>query len=454
MIPPYPKNKILFISYHFPPDSAVGAIRPAKFVKYLSSMGWQLRVLALKEDQIPLVDYGRVKEVAHVPVTRTAQWPTILEIALRIRKRSLSLLGLKKEKAGPSEPGPENTSPSGSSSGIKTLKRFLNSILEIPDKEIGWLLPAVWRGYRLIRSEDISIIVTSSPPRTVALAGLFLSWLTGKPLLTDLRDPWFSPYGIDADRQSWLSDRIQLWLEMKIIQRSHYVITTTDTYSQFLKAFYPEIADNRFQMISNGYDSEDFKQFDSIRPGKKFTFSYLGSFYMSRTPKYFLAALAAFMKENNIAKSEIEVNFVGDVHSTEDESVPKMIESYNLTDCVNLRGPVPYEESLLQMKASHVLLLFAPSQYHNIPAKTFEYIASRRRILCFSGAGATADLVKKTGAGIVVRDGDVQAIKGAIQEFYFEYEREQMDNHEIDLSKFDRKTLTEELSGLIAKCIS
>jgi glycosyltransferase involved in cell wall biosynthesis len=448
------RNKVLFIAYHFPPDSAVGGIRAAKFVKYLSSMGWQLRVLALKEDQIPLTDYGRVKEVAHVPVIRTAQWPTIPEIALRIRKRALSLLGLKKEKAGPSEPGPENSITPGGSSIINTLVRFLNSILEMPDREIGWLLPAVWRGYWLIKREDISVIITSSPPRTVALAGLFLSWLTGKPLLTDLRDPWFTPYGSHFDKQSWLSDRIQLWLEMKIIYRSKYVITTTDRYTHFLRTFYSKIADHRVHTITNGYDDEDFQPLQSIRPGRIFTFSYLGSFYWNRTPKDFLAALAAFMKENNIAKSEIEVNFIGDVHSAEDESVEEMIKSHNLTDCVKLRGPVPYKESLIQMKISHVLLLFAPNQYLNIPGKAFEYIASRRRVLCISNAGATADLFKKTGAGIVVRERDVQAMKEAIQELYFEYKREQKDSIKIDLSTFDRKTLTKELSDLIGQCIS
>jgi hypothetical protein len=74
--------------------------------------------------------------------------------------------------------------------------------------------------------------------------------------------------------------------------------------------------------------------------------------------------------------------------------------------------------------------------------------------LCISNAGATADLFKKTGAGIVVRERDVQAMKEAIQELYFEYKREQKDSIKIDLSTFDRKTLTKELSDLIGQCIS
>lgn len=78
-------KKVLFIAYHFPPDAAVGAIRPAKFVKYLSRLGWEPIVLTIRKEHIPLSDFGRLKDVQHLPSIRTRVWPTILQLAVRVR---------------------------------------------------------------------------------------------------------------------------------------------------------------------------------------------------------------------------------------------------------------------------------------------------------------------------------------------------------------------------------
>ena len=47
-----PPNKVLIIAYHFPPDAAVGALRPQKFVKYLPEFGWKPYVLTIREQFI------------------------------------------------------------------------------------------------------------------------------------------------------------------------------------------------------------------------------------------------------------------------------------------------------------------------------------------------------------------------------------------------------------------
>ena len=42
------RKRVLLISYHFPPDTAVGALRCAAFAKYLPSLGWQPYVLTVR----------------------------------------------------------------------------------------------------------------------------------------------------------------------------------------------------------------------------------------------------------------------------------------------------------------------------------------------------------------------------------------------------------------------
>ena len=78
------------------------------------------------------------------------------------------------------------------SEGIRErVLRYYNSLLiYLPDKELGWLPFAVWRGVWLIRQRDIDAIVTTSPPHSVQLIGLLLKWLTGRVWIVDFRDPW------------------------------------------------------------------------------------------------------------------------------------------------------------------------------------------------------------------------------------------------------------------------
>lgn len=40
-------KKLLMISYHFPSDLSVGAIRPAKLAKFLLTFDWKMVLLAI-----------------------------------------------------------------------------------------------------------------------------------------------------------------------------------------------------------------------------------------------------------------------------------------------------------------------------------------------------------------------------------------------------------------------
>ena len=81
---------------------------------------------------------------------------------------------------------------------------------------IGWLIPAVWKGYWLIKKEGIEIVLTSSPPLTVGIIGLVLSKLTGVKLVTDLRDPLGLHKRKHESRRTILSDTIEKWIEKRL----------------------------------------------------------------------------------------------------------------------------------------------------------------------------------------------------------------------------------------------
>jgi glycosyltransferase involved in cell wall biosynthesis len=445
-------KKVLFIAYHFPPDTAVGAIRPAKFVKYLRQLGWESIILTIRQEHIPLSDFGRLKDVEYVPIVRTRVWPTILQLALRVRDACMR----NAQTGGEDTPASSTVNPQGDavrrgapSKKTAFLTKYLDSLVEIPDKQIGWLIPAVWKAYWLVKKYDIRLVITSSPPQTTALVGLVLSYLTEISLFTDLRDPWFRPIGGSIASQTWISNGIMGWLEKKIMERSTRIITTTEKYHSYLRSFYVDLPESKFHIIWNGYDEEDFRALEAIQPNVKFTVSYLGTFYFGRSPKSFLHALSELVKEGEMDKSRLEVCFIGDVRYAEGESVEDLIQFYGLSGCVKISDPVPYKDALMAMKQSNVLLLFAPDQYYCIPAKAFEYLGSQRNILCFSKDGATADLIRRTGSGIVVEPDDAQQIKSAILRLHAEFTQGLTNDHKTDIFKFERRNLVASLSHLL-----
>ncbi|MCI0557586.1 MAG: glycosyltransferase, partial [Nitrososphaera sp.] len=438
-------KKVLFIAYHFPPDAAVGAIRTAKFVKYLSQLGWEPVVLTIRQEHILLSDFERIKDVEHVPTVRTRVWPTMTRLALSLRDTCKKIGHTGGRRSPPSSAVSLKNGEGRNSSALKkpsSYTKYLASLFEIPDKHIGWLIPAVWKAYWLVKRHDIRLVVTSSPPRTTALVGLALSYLAEFSLFTDLRDPWFRPANKFVGPQTWVSNRILGWLEKKIIERSRRVITTTENYHSYLRSFYLDLPEGKVVTICNGYDEEDFREPEPIQPGPNFTLSYLGTFYLGRSPKFLLQAVGALVKTRVLDKSRLEIRFIGDVRYADGESVEELVRFHDLSGCVKIMAAIPYKDALMAMIQSNVLLLFAPDQFYCIPTKAFEYLASRRDILCFSKDGATADLIKKTGSGTVVKPDDIEEIKAAIVRFHTKYRQGRCHNENINISQFERKTLT------------
>lgn len=445
-------KKILIVSYHFPPDGQVGAVRPAKFAKYLRPLGWTPYVLTIGEAYLSGMDAERLRELTGIRIERTPVWPTLSSLLLKLRDGVKRALGLVLTEVGASTVRGQATGAPAEErrpGGLAWhLRRYLDSCFELPDKRVGWLLPAVWRGYRLVKREGIDTILTSSPPATTALVGLAIAVLTRTRVFTDLRDPWYSPIGRSPESSSVLSDAIMRGLERILVTYSKAVIVTTDQYAQFLRDHHRVTPPDKVCTIWNGFDPEDVEAVADIEPSPTFTISYLGTFYLGRTPEPFLKALGGLVREGRVRRDEVRVRFIGHVQEVDGHPVGQMVEAQGLSGCVEITPPVPYREALRVMKASDVLLLLAPAQYYCIPAKAFEYLAMRRRILCVSPDGATADLIRRTRAGLVIEPDDVQGIRAAFLRF-FEESTSGLSDIGDDCKAFERGRLVKELADLL-----
>jgi len=445
---------VLIIAYHFPPDSQVGGIRPAKFAKYLPEFGWEPHILTVKDKYIESTDYSRIKELKTVPVTKTYIFPTLMDIALNIKR---SMTPSKQAESLHYDINQEDNNENNQNQD-SLLKRSLNSLLESPDKQFGWFIPAIWAGMKIIRKEKIDVILTTAPPATVSFIGLALAYLSGKKLVTDLRDPLVLHTSKAPSHQTQLSNKIEKWFEKKLYKKSSMVISATEKHTQYFKDIYGDKYTNKFHTIWNGFDSSDFDESDnkSKITNEKFTINYIGSFYGSRSPAYFLQALQHLITNKLIPEQEIEINFIGNVEQTNEGETIDLINKNKLQNCVHIKGQIPYKDALKKMQEADVLLLIAPADMNRyaIPAKTFEYMYANNNILCLASNSPTGELIKKIRCGKVADVFSINEIAGCIQQFYTEWKNNELQTENSKIAMFERKYQTKELSILLNTLIN
>jgi glycosyltransferase involved in cell wall biosynthesis len=241
---------------------------------------------------------------------------------------------------------------------------------------------------------------------------------------------------------------VEFKLQARVLRHAAAVLTTNDFFRSALLKEYDFLSPDSVHVVHNGYDSADFPPVLQREDERAFSISYLGTFYMQRNPENFLRALAQFMDEQGLSSADVEVRFVGDTENASGSPVRAMIENNKLGDVVSISGKVDYARALQIMCESSVLLLLAPAQPYQIPAKTYEYMAAGRPVLALIEAGATAAMIESMGCGIAVDPGDIEGIRSALTRLYEDHVS-RTHGYVCDASFFERRNQTFLLAGIL-----
>jgi glycosyltransferase involved in cell wall biosynthesis len=164
--------------------------------------------------------------------------------------------------------------------------------------------------------------------------------------------------------------------------------------------------------IGNGCDFDDFAGLEH-HASERLRITHAGHFHGKRDPKPFLQALADSGLDDVVAR------FAGDFRAADREYA----ESLGLGDRIELLGDVSRRRSLELQRDSEALLLLIPESGGRgrgvLTGKIFEYLAAERPILAaVPPDGAAAQLVRDTGAGVVVPSDDVDALREALLDLH------------------------------------
>jgi glycosyltransferase involved in cell wall biosynthesis len=449
-VPDLSHKSALLISYHFPPCGSIGTQRTLRFVGQLPAFDWRPVILTARKQDFrtePVEERWQEKVPATVPVYR-ARVLRPLEMALKLRRL------WHRVKTG------SETTQSGQSDGKcqihveahgrSWVQRWIDPWFTTPDAQIGWLPFAIWRGMRVLYAERINLLYSSGPPYTSHLIGLILKRLSRRPWIVDFRDPWSRrPWDADTDRGG-LRYRMQVRLERMVVQCADTIVSNTERMQEDFRQRYPSQPSDKFVVITNGYDPENFVDIAQVKgpPNDVFTITHAGSLYGRRDPRPLVHAMAQVRDENTLPNGVLRLNLIGNLETS--FHLGSVVNSLKLQDWVAIIPPVPHTESLEYLMHSHLLLLLQPDAPLQIPGKLFEYLYLQKRILALTEEGSTADMVQRYNLGAVVEPRNTTEIAAVIWRFFQDFQNGKtcMCRSDIALRNFHGRTLTKQLATL------
>lgn len=363
------------VAFHFPPQRGSSGIqRTLKFAQYLPALGWEPLVLSAHPRAYP--DAGGAEYQGPAHVTRAFALDSARHLAIRGR---------------------------------------YSRLLALPDRWASWVLGAVPAGLRLVRHARPSVIWSTYPIASAHLAGLSLHRLTGLPWVADLRDPM-----IDAD---WPVDRwtrrAAAWVERQTVRHCSRAVCTTPGALRSYRLRYPELPPERFCLIENGYDEEDFAQARPAQrdPGGPFVLLHSGIVYPSeRDPGPLFAALARLVRAGTLTPCNFQLVLRAPGH---DALLADLAREHGADALVRILPPLAYGAALAEMLAADGLLVLQASNCNDqVPAKLYEYLRAGRPVLALTDPqGDTAGVMRAAGIDTIAPLDDADAIAAALQDF-------------------------------------
>jgi glycosyltransferase involved in cell wall biosynthesis len=417
------------IAYYFPPVGGLGAAgsqRMCRLARYLPLHGWDTSVLTVRETSYePYLTLdpsllARLSPDTKVRRTRVIRGLTPL---LKLKGRIAGTLRARTRRrpARPPEALTANgkTDPGAASQGrFQALKDAVTDLFEIPDEEAGWLLPAVVAGVSVVRREKIDVLCSSGRPWTAHLIGCALKRLTGRPLITDFRDPWMTnPF---RPRYSAVRDKAERWLEGVVIRTADLIVANTSHLREEFSIRFPA-ARRKCVEIGNGFDPEDYRALNDRTSAReadgRFRLVHSGFLYGERDPRTFLDALTILKEVHRLDHRQLEVELVGPVGLPYD--LGRHVKEHHLDQIVHVRAAVPYQESLEHVAHSDAAILLQPGTMTQVPSKLYEYVGLGKVIFAIAEKdSAVCWLMERHNLGSIADARSPEDIAGKLHAMY------------------------------------
>ncbi len=368
------RKKVLIITYYWPPASSPGVYRFLKFTRYLRDFGWEPIILTVKNGSYPSIDYTLLHEI---PDDLTIYHSSTIEPFAIYKK----LTG----KKGKSIPVGISYNPK-EKGVLKKIMFYIRANYFIPDARKGWTFFAKRKAKKIIQRENIDAVITTGPPHSTHLTGLYLKKTFGIPWIADFRDPWTTIYYNETFPRTKKTNEKDYRLESKVLKQADVVTVVCNGLKQEF-----EDRTQKIEVIYNGFDQREMPEKKEY-PTNNFNIDYIGNFLASENIPMIWEALKELQEVHKTLKEDVQITITGNI----DPVVNKTIQQYGIGDMINTQSFIPHVEALKKMTQSNLLLFVVPDSKNNhliITGKLFEYLASQTPILAIGPPQGEAGVI-------------------------------------------------------------
>ena len=451
------KNRsVLIVSYYFYPFLDVGAKRPSELAIFLAGKGYNVTVIASRRDELCHKDVTLLEHLDNVRVIYVFDPPRILNklwalVSRFVKRNEASSMS----SVATTQPGqnridePLSLAQNLTSRVRQSVKRYLLSLQAVFDAKKTWLVLVLFAvAMERVRKKS-DVVITSSPINVAHMAGLFAKAINHSYWIMDVRDPLDQPEATLDITKSGLRETLESMNEKIASFNADKIICASLGIENLTKVAYPTLSN--IITIYNGYDG-DFKRFEQRADQSQcFTMVYAGQLYLHRNPFPLIDAIDMLYRKGNIEVGKFEMLFFGDCESWNGRSLRDYIVDKGLGELVKLKGYVDKSRLSEELNNASILVNFAQNQPAQLPAKTFEYLATGKMSLVFTeGDSDTARIIQETKSGYIVNSDALETEK-TLMDLYVAHTSERSTyNSRFDLAqKYSRSQQNSQYLGVI-----
>jgi glycosyltransferase involved in cell wall biosynthesis len=322
---------------------------------------------------------------------------------------------------------------------------FVRANFFIPDARRGWVPFAKGAASQLLKKEKFDWLITTGPPHSTHLAGLFLAEKYQVKWLADFRDPWSEIYFLKTNFRFEYAKQKDLKFESEVLNKANLVITVGPGMADLLKKKmeHPE----KLHVLYNGYDKEMFASIEK-RSTKNLSFviSHIG--LLGDTQKFdsFIEAL----KSINLPVNQVQIHLAGSVHPIHLEKLKTELADFEIRH----EAFLPRKKALELMKNSDLLLLCPPMVGETrliVSTKTMEYLAAGVPILGIGDSDSdAAHLVKQQSMSGFYNPNDIAEISKFTLKCFENWKSDKILENDFDPEPYSRLAVCNQLANILS----
>lgn len=418
-------KKALILAYDFPPFNSIGGQRPFAWYKYFNQFGiepivvtrhWDREITGPDDCNLPTINTSVTEEQTdYGTLIRAPFFPSLRDRL--ISKTDLPTVLFRKV--------------------LSVWQLLTEHFIESSDNKT----PIYHAARKHLLTNNVDVIIACGEPFVLFRYASELSKEFGIPWIGDYRDGWSTNYRWDDAKMYGLIQRlVQQRVEKRVTESASLLTTAAPSFSERIAKLTGRKEED-IPVVYNGYFEDLFDGLEEIPEKETFHIVHAGTLYYFQRVETFLHGLNTFLSENPEAK--ITTTFFG--LNFYPAQIDRIKAAAGKAD-VKFTDKISHRKMLEELASSHVQLLVATPDKHQIYGKVFDYLASGRPTLMVENDRGPLEwiLSHQKNAFAVSTPEDVAVY---IKDLYFN--REKTKRLSRSENQFSRSKQTERFANLI-----